>query len=378
MTLRGHYRQINDHLRQTVIKSVMSEGRSKTFTAKRLDLPLSTVNTIITRFEEDGTNSKKPQGAAAHRDGGRTRKMTEEMVDYCHAKLDEMATLTMKRLTDDMNAHFGTNLTSQTVCRHMNHSAKEKRYRLKLCRYEPDDFNSNERIAARRIWCQTQMDSGGLDLADAIFIDEAGFNCHLTRRQGRSRTGSRPLVRRPTQRGRNLTLVVAVGGEGIVATHCQYGGFNGAAFDAFVKEKVLPKLQEDRRRRNIIMDNARIHNRVRRMEILEGSGGRLLFLPPYSPQLDAAEWVFSCVKPYVKQQDLRHRCLEDHVMDGVRRITSSKATGWIREVARNFCLALVGKPLGRMYASKESLQDESEPSRRESLPDESDASEPSL
>ncbi|KAF9342523.1 hypothetical protein BGX26_007355, partial [Mortierella sp. AD094] len=88
---------------------------------------------------------------------------------------------------------------------------------------------------------------------------------------------------------------------------------------------------------------------------ITGSGHTLLFLPPYSPHLNAAEFVFSSVKTHVRQEVVQAETLPVHVASGLARIDAAMARGWIREVGRNFQLSLAGAPLGRLYDARQAL-----------------------
>ena len=186
-------------------------------------------------------------------------------------------------------------------------------------------------------------------IVDSIYIDESGFNLHLTRRKGRAPRGRRPIVVRPTQRGRNLTLMVAIGKEGIIASEVHLGSTNTNKFLEFVENDVLKNL-ENLGNKTIIMDNARIHKPNCIRQAFEDAGHELIFLPPYTPHLDCAEWVFADVKPFVKKQELKSPdSLEDFIKQGIRRIGPSKSQGWLSKVNRNFLKALKGEPLGQLY-----------------------------
>jgi transposase len=187
----------------------------------------------------------------------------------------------------------------------------------------------------------------GANLMDSVFIDEAGFNLHLTRRFGRARRGERAVRVRPTQRGRNVSVVVAVGREGIIASEVRLGAFNTDRFNTFLADTLLPNLHGPR---TIIMDNVPFHKSHEVQDTIENAGHICEYLPPYSPQLNAAEWVFGNIKTHVRRQDLDNQeTLCAHINNGIRRITPEMTMGWIREVNRNFVAANRGEDLGRLY-----------------------------
>ena len=219
-------------------------------------------------------------------------------------------------------------------------------YTLKLMRYEPEDYNCPERIQARLDWTQNFIDIGG-SMMEVVYLDEAGFNLHLTRRFGRAQRGKRATVVRPTQRGRNVSMVVAVTREGIVASDIRLGAYNGDRYLEFVRNKLLPALLTPR---IIVADNVPFHKKQEVREVIEEAGHTYLLLPPYSPHLNASEWVFGNVKSRVRREELRdHGTLVGAMEASVEAVTPEMCRGWIREVNRNFAKANRGEALGRLY-----------------------------
>lgn len=91
-------------------------------------------------------------------------------------------------------------------------------------------------------------------MVDVVYMDEANFNLHWICRFGRARRGQRCQQTRPTERGQNLSLVVAVGHEGVIAHNVTLRAYNSNKFLEFSQTKVIPSL--DRRR---FMDNVPFH-----------------------------------------------------------------------------------------------------------------------
>jgi hypothetical protein len=90
-------------------------------------------------------------------------------------------------------------------------------------------------------------------MADVVYMDEFGFNLHLTRRFGRARRGQRCQQIGLTQRGLNLSLLIAIGCEGVTAHDVALGTYNIDNFLEFIQSKVNPSLDIQR---FILMDNA--------------------------------------------------------------------------------------------------------------------------
>lgn len=96
------------------------------------------------------------------------------------------------------------------------------------------------------------------------------------------------------------------------------------------------------------MDNVPFHKTDMVRNSVAAAGHHLLYLPPYSPHLNSVESVFSSMRNHVRQEVVQAETLDGYVLNGIRRIIGAMARGWIRELNRNFALAINGEPLGRL------------------------------
>jgi len=186
-----------------------------------------------------------------------------------------------------------------------------------------------------------------------VYIDEAGFNLHITRNFGRAPRGRRAIQSVPYNRGPNYSLIVALDKTGILASHFRQGAFNQETLTQFLQAMLFPAIEG--RRRTIVMDNVPFHKTGMVRNSVAAAGHHLLYLPPYSPHLNPVESVFSSVRNHVRQEVVQAETLDGYVLNGIRRITGAMARGWIREVNRNFALATHGEPLGRLYNVRQAL-----------------------
>jgi transposase len=97
----------------------------------------------------------------------------------------------------------------------------------------------------------------------------------------------------PASRGKNVSVLAAINKNGVVALQIVDGGFNAVLLTDFLREKLLPQLEQTM---VVIMDNARFHHSQVVKDALNQAGVQTHYLPPYSPQLDPIEEVFSMVK----------------------------------------------------------------------------------
>lgn len=340
-------KKIDQSVRDLIISWCAMNTKPYAQAARELNLPPSTVKNIVDTFLTSGRTFVLPRG------GNRHGLLTVEHEMWLEEQVNDNAALSIKDLTDNLNNQFNLHppVSQSTVNRAVS---RKVGYTLKLLRKEPAAYNDPTRIFERQQWAQRVALSRG-SLRNCIFLDEAGFNLNIKRNFGRAAPGRRAIARVPTQRGRNMTLMVAIDSTGVLAHEFGPGGYNSQRFEQFLEEVLFPILG---RRRTIVLDNARFHKTDAVAACCRRHGHKLLFLCPYSPHLNAAEHVFSKVKGFVKKQTVADADgLIAHVSTAIERITSDNASGWIRDVHRNFLLAHSGQSLGVFYSNQDHLLD---------------------
>lgn len=137
---------------------------------------------------------------------------------------------------------------------------------------------------------------------DLIFIDESGVDLALTRLRARAPKGRRSHGKRPSKRGKRVSILSAIS-LGAVMTHANLiGSTDGLTFEAFISQKLVPKLWEGA---CVIMDNCSIHLGEEVRNLIEGAGAKLIFLPPYSPDFSPIENCFSKSKSILRSMEAR-------------------------------------------------------------------------
>jgi transposase len=126
-----------------------------------------------------------------------------------------------------------------------------------------------------------------------VFIDESGARTNLVRQYGRCLRGRRLVSYAPHGHWKTTTFVAALRQDGFTAPMVLDGAMDGKAFLAYVQQVLVPTLKEDDL---VVMDNLASHKRAGVRESIEAVGARLLYLPPYSPDLNPIELAFSKLK----------------------------------------------------------------------------------
>ena len=146
----------------------------------------------------------------------------------------------------------------------------------------------------------------------------------MPRTRGRAPVGRRLVDKVPHGHWRTTTLIAALDAAGVRCSTVVDGAVNADVFEAFVGQVLLPTLAPGD---VVVMDNLSSHKRARTRELIEGAGATLLFLPPYSPDLNPIELVFAKLKQLLRSLACRTREALWGAMQGVLdRISPADAT----------------------------------------------------
>lgn len=143
---------------------------------------------------------------------------------------------------------------------------------------------------------------GRLDPERLVFIDETWAKTNMTRTHGRAPRGQRLRGKVPHGHWRTLTFLAALRHDRIEAPCVVDGPINGRIFLAYVEQFLVPTLKPGD---IIIMDNLGSHKGLAVRRAIRAAGAKLLFLPPYSPDLNPIEQVFSKLKTLLRKTDPR-------------------------------------------------------------------------
>jgi len=146
--------------------------------------------------------------------------------------------------------------------------------------------------------------SGKLAAERLVFVDEMGSDTSLSPLYGWSRVGERLRARAPKNWGRNVTLLSSMSTKGMGPSVAVEGATTRAVFEAYVEQALAPSPREGQ---IVVMDNLSAHKGGRVRELIEGRGCELLYLPPYSPDLNPIEEAFSKVKGLMRRAEARTR-----------------------------------------------------------------------
>jgi transposase len=141
-----------------------------------------------------------------------------------------------------------------------------------------------------------------MDAAQFVFLDETGLTTKMTRLYGRSQRGERLVGAVPHGHWHTTTFIAGLRQSGIIAPLVLDGPMTGAAFRAYIEQALAPALQPGD---VVVLDNLAAHKMAGVEEAIAAAGASLLYLPPYSPDLNPIEQFFAKLKALLRKAAAR-------------------------------------------------------------------------
>lgn len=135
-----------------------------------------------------------------------------------------------------------------------------------------------------------------------VFVDETGAKTNMARLRGRSRRGERLNAFEPWGHWKTTTFVAALRVDRLSAPMLLDGAMDGPSFKAYVEQVLAPSLSP---RDIVVMDNLTSHQVDGVRQAIKDVGAFLLYLPPYSPDLNPIEQLFAKLKALLRKAAAR-------------------------------------------------------------------------
>jgi transposase len=137
-----------------------------------------------------------------------------------------------------------------------------------------------------------------LDPARLVFVDETGASTKMARLYGRAKRGRRVVGRIPWGHWKTVTFVAGLRLDGFTAPFVIDCAMNGAIFVEYLQQCLAPSLRPGD---IVIIDNLPAHKLEQVRQIIEAAGASLIYLPPYSPDLNPIEQSFAKLKANLRK-----------------------------------------------------------------------------
>ena len=177
----------------------------------------------------------------------------------------------------------------------------------------------------RKQWKQNQST---LDANRLVFLDESSVNTGMTRLYGRAPKHERVIDAVPDIRFHRTTILSSVRLDGTTVPFVFEGALNGDTFRVYVTQMLAPTLRPGD---IVVMDNLSSHKVSGVVEAIEAVGASVMFLPPYSPDLNPIELMWSKIKAILRKLKVRAKeHLDDAIAFAFNGVMTSDISGWFK------------------------------------------------
>jgi len=236
---------------------------------------------------KNGAPAAKPQG------GDRRSVRIKDHADLICAVIERRQNVALEGLRAVRAAH-GVSASVSTLWRFFARHWITRRVRpFTRARDRPDILKQ------RWTGFEAQRD---LDPDRLVFIDKTWASTNMARRHGRCRRGERLRASVPHDRWKTTIFVAGLRRSGMVASWVLDGPINREAFCAYVGKVLVPEFEPGA---VAVMNNLSSHKAPAVREMIEAAGASLLYLPPYSPDVNPIEQAFSKLKPHLCEPAVR-------------------------------------------------------------------------
>jgi len=159
-----------------------------------------------------------------------------------------------------------------------------------------------------------------------VFLDEAGARTNMTRLYGRAPRGERVIEHTPAGHWCTTTMLGALRWDRFEAPLVIEGAMDSVVFRGYVERMLVPTLQAGD---VVVMDNLSSHKTRGVQEAIETVGATLRYLPPYSPDFNPIEPMWSKVKQHLRSVAARTQDQLVHAVgDAMHSVTPDDCHGF--------------------------------------------------
>jgi transposase len=293
-------RPYSQDLRERVVRAVDERQGTREQLADLFGVSTAWIRRLLQRRRETGSFAAKPHG------GGTPLKLTPEHRDRLLVLVTEQPDATLAELRDRLGAavHLSTvaralDRFQLTLKKKVMHAAEQER---------PDVQHKRATFRGR---------AATINPNRFVFLDETGVNTSLDRLYGRAPRGQRLVDKVPLAHWQMTTLVAGLRGDGVVAPFALTGAMDGLTFESYVEQILVPSLRPGD---IVVLDRLQAHRGRAVGRAIRQSGAGVWYLPPYSPDYNPIENIWSKVKAILRQTAAR---TQEALWEGLRQAVAA-------------------------------------------------------
>lgn len=281
--MRGY--TVGNNIRESIIRKYIS-GKGTRLISQELELNENTVASVIRLYKNTGRTeaiqSRQP----------RQKKINQLAEAVIENAIGEDVSGPLRLMQNKLENELSITASLSTISR----SLDAMNYSLKRVTFIPEMRNTLNNLTVREQYCNAYMMH---DENSLIFIDKFGVSCSTRINYGRSIAGTPARKGARAVRSKNYSVCAALMKNGLKYFKISDSAYNAATFVEFLRELIANLNNEGINTGRVIMDNASIPKSEAQRVLLAENGFSIDFLPPYTPQLNPIEEVYSKWKHYI-------------------------------------------------------------------------------
>lgn len=282
-------KQISDSTRIQIC-SKYTNGKSIAVIAAEVDIQYKAVANIIRTYKLTGRMISKKNRKS------KPKKINTDIKTFIDQLIFDDVSVTLKMMKQKINERFNVSVSKSSIQR----TLATFNYSFKRVVCVPQARNTRRNIECRYLYAQDMILT---DENKIIYIDEFGISCSSRKSYGRSLIGTSPIKTVAAVRSRNFSTCAAMIKNRLLYFKTIDCAYNTEKYGEFLRDLLVTLNNLNMFNCILIMDNCPIHKAASLREMVEANGHTIKFLPPYSPQLNPIEEVFSKWKNDIKSRN---------------------------------------------------------------------------
>jgi transposase len=301
---------LSNDLRKRLLDAVDNREGSRRKLAARFKVNTSTITKLLRLRRETGSIEPRPHA------GGVNPTLDDDALQRLRKLVEETPDATLETLRQRM----GISGSRMIICRAL------QKLGLPLKKKSPH-ASERDTPEVQEERCGFAEEVEPLESQRLVFVDETGVTTAMTPSCGRAPKGERVESPAPAS-WESVTVIAGPAPDGVRAPLAIEGAVNAPTFLAYVEQVLVPALH---RGDVVIFDNLSSHLSPQVTAAIERAGASVLPLPPYSPDFNPIEEMFSKLKGFLRRVGARAKeHLYDAIGDGLREVTPGDIFGWFR------------------------------------------------
>ena len=303
---------LDPDLRRRVVESVLG-GQTLDGAAELHRVGRASANRWTSRFKKTGSLEPKQMG------GSRNVKLTEESINFLLDYVKAHPDATLAQLVEQLEEQRSVKVAKSTLSEVLKKRGLSRKKKSLVATEQ-----KSERVMLLRSEFSARQKT--YDPERLVFIDEAGSHISMTPTHGWAPRGTRLYDHVPRNRGTVTTMLGALTIGGLEAIMTVEGSTNSQVFHAFITDVLAPRLNAGD---VVVLDNVSAHKNAKTKNFLKDLGVEMVFLPPYSPDMNPIAECWSKVKTALRRTCARTiELLDSAIAMAADAITPEDAAGW--------------------------------------------------